>query len=161
MMKIIIIFAVLLRCTPLTNILKILITNDMTKQILLPHSVRKELDRTFKLGRNELQRALTYTTNSGRAKMLRVAALQRGGLVYTGEHAPNGYCPDVETNFDHTNGIMRQNFGKRVVLEVKRKTNEATVIIDEQPVATFEDMTLSAWGNVLYSLQQVYNQLTQ
>lgn len=131
----------------------------MTKQILLPDSVKREMTETFSLGRNELQRALTYSRNSPRANMLRAAALDRGGLIYTGAHAPNGYCPDVETTFDHAAGTMRQNFGQRVELLVQRPTNEATIIIDKHPVATFSDMTLGTWGNVLYSLQKIYNQL--
>ena len=73
----------------------------MTRQILLPASVLREMRETFKVGRNVLRRALNYERNSDRAKALRAAALERGGLIYTGEHAPKGYCPNVETRHDH------------------------------------------------------------
>lgn len=131
----------------------------MKKQILLPTSSLRELRETFKVGRNDLRRALNYERNSERAKMLRAAALQRGGLIYTNEQAPQGYCPNVETKHDHVQGIMYQSFGGRVELQVNRTTNAATIIIDGVAVASFNDMTLSTWGNVLYSLQQIYNQL--
>ncbi|MEG1842547.1 MAG: hypothetical protein RR221_07540 [Alistipes sp.] len=131
----------------------------MEKQILLPAAARRELVVTFKSSRCELGRALTYTVNSKRAKVLRAAALQRGGLIYTNEQAPQGYCPNVETIHDHRQGIMYQSFGGRVELQVNRATNAATIVIDGATVATFNDMTLSTWGNVLYSLQQIYNQL--
>jgi hypothetical protein len=131
----------------------------MTRQILLPASVLREMRETFKVERHVLRRALNYERNSDRAKALRAAALERGGLIYTGEHAPKGYCPNVETRHDHVRGMMYQNFGDRVELQVSRETNAATIIIDHEPVATFNDMTIGTWGDVLYSLQKIYNQL--
>lgn len=131
----------------------------MRKQILLPKSVLRELRADFKVGGVILCRALKYERNSKRDQMLRAAALERGGLIYTGEHAPKGYCPNVETTHDHVRGMMIQSFGDRVELHVNRKTNSAAIIIDHQPVATFNDMTVATWGDVLYSLQKIYNQL--
>jgi hypothetical protein len=55
--------------------------------------------------------------------------------------------------------MMYQNFGDRVELQVNRETNAATIIIDHEPVVTFNDMTVATWGDVLYSLQKIYNQL--
>ena len=60
----------------------------MRKQILLPPSVFRELYQTFKVHRVILSRALKYERNSKRDQMLRAAALERGGLIYTGERAP-------------------------------------------------------------------------
>lgn len=131
----------------------------MTRQILLPASVLREMRETFKVGRNILRRALNYERNSKRDQMLRAAALECGGLIYTGEHASKGYCPNVETTHDHAQRMMIQRFGDRVELHVNRDTNAAAIIIDHQPVATFHDMTLTTWGDVLYSLQKIYNQL--
>ena len=47
----------------------------MTRQILLPASVLREMRETFKVGRNILRRALNYERNSKRDQMLRAAAL--------------------------------------------------------------------------------------
>lgn len=46
-----------------------------------------EMVRTFKITRSTLDRALKYTINSSHADMLRTAAIQRGGRVYTGQIA--------------------------------------------------------------------------
>lgn len=121
--------------------------------------VRKEIETAFKVGRMELWRALTYKRNSKRAKMLRAAALERGGQIYTGEPAPKEFQPDVEIYFDHAKGIMRQLFGNRVELRVSRNANAAIIYIDSEPVATFDSMTLRTWGDVLYSLESIYNHL--
>lgn len=131
----------------------------MRKQILLPASVFRELRGDFKVHSVILGRALKYERNSKRDQMLRAAALERGGLIYTGERAPKGYCLNVETQHDQERDMMIQNFGDRVELQVNMKTNVAAIIIDRRPVATFDDMTLAAWGDVLYSLQKIYNQL--
>lgn len=131
----------------------------MKKQILLPAAARRELVVTFKSSRCELGRALTYAVNSKRAKMLRAAALQRGGLIYTGVQAPGGYIPDVETRFDHVAGVMHQIFRSRVRLSVNLKENITAIYVDDKQVVRFDDMTTASWGNVLYSLQQMYNQL--
>jgi len=131
----------------------------MERQIFLPGPIRKEMAEVFKLGRNELSRALAYERNTAKAKMLRIAALERGGVIYTGVHAPKGFCPDVETGHDHATRTMTQRIGDRVALVVSRDTNTAMIEIDGEPVATFREMTLGAWGDVLYALQQIYNQL--
>ncbi|WP_297624565.1 hypothetical protein [uncultured Rikenella sp.] len=131
----------------------------MTRQILLPASVLREMRETFNVGRIVLRRALNYEHNSKRATALRVAALERGGLIYTGERAPRGYCPNVETRYDHVRGMMYQNIGNRVQLQINRETNAASIIIDHEPVATFNDMTIGTWSDVLYSLQKIHNQL--
>ena len=47
------------------------------------------------------------------------------------------------------------------MLEVSRHTNMAKIIIDGKVLASFDDMTLDSWGDVLYSLQKIYNQLIQ
>ncbi len=129
----------------------------MKKQILLPPSILRELRETFKVGRNDLRRALNYERNSDRAITLRRAALERGGLIYTGIKAPQGYIPPVETKFDA--GTMYQFLGNRVELRLNKETNEARIIIDSIEIAKFNDMTTESWGDVLYSLQQIYNQL--
>lgn len=131
----------------------------MKKQILLPTSVFRELYQTFKVHRVILSRALKYERNSKRDQMLRAAALQRGGFIWTGIPAPTRYMPDVDTQLDRANGYLRQSFGGRVELSLNLPTNLATISVDGNTVAEFTDMTISTWGNVLYSMQQMYNQL--
>lgn len=131
----------------------------MDQQILLPDRIKREMNIQYKCGENELNRALTYARNSPRAKMLRIAALERGGVIYTGSHAPNGFCPNVDTRHDRRTGITHQKFGDRVELQVSRATNAATIVVDGKSVATIEGLTLRSWGDALYSLQQIYNQL--
>ena len=75
----------------------------MRKQILLPPSVFRELYQTFKVHRVILSRALKYERNSKRDQMLRAAALERGGLIYTGERVekPRDFDPFGHAGFAH------------------------------------------------------------
>lgn len=57
------------------------------KQILLPATVKAELIQTFRVTRATLDRALKYQTDSPRANLLRAAAIQRGGRLFTGAAA--------------------------------------------------------------------------
>lgn len=89
--------------------------------------------------------------------MLRKAALQRGGVIYLGIKAPTNYLPDVETTFN--TGYMRQKFGSDIEVILDLNSNKAIIEIYKQPVASFSDCTVETWGNMLYSLQQIYNKL--
>jgi len=111
-----------------------------------------EMVKTFKITRSTLDRALKYKGNSARDNMLRKAAFQRGGVIYLGITAPKGYLPDVDTTFE--NGCMRQRFGRRIEVVVHLESNRTTI-----QVASFDDLTVSTWGNMLYSLQTIYNRL--
>lgn len=129
----------------------------MTKQILLPTTVRMEMVKNFKITRSALDRALKYKGNSSRDNMLRQAALQRGGMIYRGITAPKGYIPDVDTTFE--NGYMHQWFGRRIEVVVHMESNKTVINIDGRQVVSFDGLTLSSWGNMLYALQMIYNRL--
>ncbi len=131
----------------------------MEREILLPNRIQRSLSAEHKCSENELNRALKYQRNSPRAKRLRRAAIERGGLIFTGERKPQGFMPDADTRFDHSEEVMYQKFGNRVELQVSRKTNTATVFIDGELVATFENYTMRDWQDSVYSLQQIYNKL--
>jgi hypothetical protein len=52
------------------------------KVILLPHGERTRLAKDFKTTYVTVRDALDFKTNSSLAKMLRAAALERGGCEY-------------------------------------------------------------------------------
>lgn len=131
----------------------------MEKQILVPTSMRAQLARDFKCDINSVRRALLYKRNGNVSRAVRKAALERGGLIYTGIAAPAGYMPDVDTCFDHANGYMYQTIGNKVKLSLHLPTNLVTISVDGNKVAEFADMTTASWSNVLYAMQQMYNKL--
>ncbi|MDE6483576.1 MAG: hypothetical protein K2L01_07465 [Rikenellaceae bacterium] len=129
----------------------------MEKQILLPMKVKQEMMRTFGVGRKVLGTALKYQNDSTNAKMLRAAALQRGGVVYTGESAPAGFVPKIKTST--TGEIMTQLLGERIVLCINKKLNRVRLFINNEEVLVEENMTIRHWGDMLYSLRSLYEKL--
>lgn len=127
----------------------------MPKQILLPPAMLKELRATLKVSRVELWRALNFERNSDKAKRLRVAALAKGGLIYTGEPAPDGFIPDCKINFQ--GDVIRQEFDNGLSVVINKST--AVVYMKNKRIAEFRNMTTEKWSALLYNLQNIYNLL--
>lgn len=128
----------------------------MEKQILLPVIVLRELKDTFKVGRNDLRRALNYERNSRRAKMLRSAALERGGLIYTKEGAGEGcHWVSVEGGTENGRRIYRL-FNQGMELEVDCGMERLTVKSGEI-VCVVCDINAGIWKEVLCFVQKVHN----
>lgn len=68
----------------------------MGKEILLPAKAKTELIRDFNTTNVTLWNALTFKTNSSFAKMLRKAALERGGVISGSNYGPEIVVNDVE-----------------------------------------------------------------
>lgn len=52
----------------------------MERRIILPKGGIKNLSKDFRLSRIAVWHALTYKTHSSKARMIRKAAIERGGL---------------------------------------------------------------------------------
>lgn len=126
----------------------------MVRQILLPASVKTELKATFKTGHKALERALKFKINSGPARMLRAAALQRGGLIYDGPIPPE-YIARCETTVDSQTRVVIQEFGTaaRITLGGSRATVE---IAGCDPVV-IEGITTGNLRQLQYGIQQILN----
>lgn len=131
----------------------------MCKQILLPVSVKSEMVKMFKTNRKALERALKFQVNSPSARTLRTAALQRGGLIYNDAAYYKGFVPECDTTFDHAAGTMTQSLPNGITLEIRKSDNSAVVRQGDRELGRFEEMTIPAWGKLLFGLQMVYNNL--
>lgn len=73
------------------------------------------LRETLGVSKEVLWKATSFETNGRRAKQLRAAALQRGGVLYTGL-VPESFLASVETTFDHQN--------KKIVQQIRAFTRD-------------------------------------
>ena len=107
----------------------------MSKEILVPSDVKKQLAADFKTSNVSVWKALTYQTDSSFANMIRVAALERGGRIYDGTPDPSrlNFIADCETSFDTANHLMIQIFSERVKIIADMANNKVTVYIDNEP----------------------------
>ncbi|MDE6482565.1 MAG: hypothetical protein K2L01_02220 [Rikenellaceae bacterium] len=129
----------------------------MAKQILLPSEVRAQMATTFKVTRTALDRALKYQGNSSRDRMLRAAALERGGVTYLGERVYNGFMPAVDTSC--SDRVLVQRLTDRVSLRINMDGDSVRLFVDGQEVMAQEGVTLRQWGDILYSLRHLYDKL--
>lgn len=136
---------------------KIKKTTVMAKQILLPTEIRTQMATTFKVTRAVLDRALGYRGNSSRDRMLRAAALERGGVIYLGERVANGFMPAVDTVGGGR--VLVQRLTDRVVLRINRDSDSVSLLVDGQEVMARDGVTLRQWGDILYSLRHLYDRL--
>lgn len=129
----------------------------MEKQILLPIAVLRELKDTFKVGRNDLRRALNYERNSSRARMLRCAALERGGLIYTeGVNRRNSDFFQKEGDWQEGNKISRL-FKNGVEIQLDNEMQRLTISQKGEVVLTVCDLDAAAWKEILHFVQKIYN----
>lgn len=114
----------------------------MEKQIFLPSMEKKKLERDFKTSRPTVWAALNYTTNSKFAKMLRAAALQRGGVIYGDKVAPPWYMPVCES---HKIGdrIYTQTFGDKVHLTLNWVTGLVVLKANGEEINRWDNPLLS------------------
>ena len=113
----------------------------MSKEILLPPRVMSELKTTFKVPSGTVMRnIMTGKNNSAKARTVRAAALQRGGLIYTGAPTPLPIC---ETRFYNEGDMMVLHFGDRVRINVYFDNNaNIDLFVDEVMVESHNDLSI-------------------
>lgn len=94
----------------------------MDKQIVVNNEGRQFLMNTFGCTRMMVWKALTFKSDSDKARKIRHLALLRGGeLVGVSEG---------ETTYEEVEGTMTQRFGSRVKLVYTRATNMYAIYVD-------------------------------
>ena len=131
----------------------------MRQQLLLPAANRREIKKTFGISDVIIGRALKFERNSSRDKRIRAAALSMGGLIFTGTPAPVTFTPNVATFHNEGDSTIHQTLGDRMELVISKTDSSARLIIDGETAATFEGVTMTGWGSILFAMQQVYNTL--
>lgn len=129
----------------------------MSKQILIPTKTRSEMLRTLKVGRNTLRRALMFEVNSEKAKLLREAALERGGLVYSDDVAELSET-DVKTTFSARQ--MSQIFFGKIHVVVDFKTGEVAIQGADNPgdIVRLERVGVPDYYRIIRAIQRAWLQ---
>ena len=131
-------------------------TKTMEKHIHLDTDKKEEIATTFKTSYVTVWKALNYKVKSPFSKTLRAAALQRGGLIYTGR-IPDGYIPNVDTEFDHNKGIIIQSFGDAA--QVRFEKDKTTIEFTGADPVIIGNVTTQQWERLLYGIQMQLNRL--
>lgn len=129
----------------------------MKKQIFLSIEKKKQLEKDFKVCRTTVWAALTYYTDGGKAKLLRAAALQRGGVLLNND---GGFEPNLkfDTHWDEVPHRMVQTFSPRVKMICYMDGKHGVVIeVDDQVKKSFGDIPVSDLVMVQAEAQEIVN----
>ena len=127
----------------------------MRKQIILGAAQKREVAAMFKVSYPTVWAALSYKTDSGIAKTLRAAALERGGEI-VGEEKPS---VQFRTWFDTARGLMIQEFSERVRLVGELVSGVVRIEKDEVVQLVFENPRVSELGWIQEQAQKMVNDL--
>ncbi|MDE7133768.1 MAG: hypothetical protein K2N86_00600 [Rikenellaceae bacterium] len=129
----------------------------MEKQILLPVKVKREMMHTFNVGRTRLGAALKYESNSPRAKMLRAAAIQRGGMIYTGQMVPKAQSQSTDTVKDRE--VSVRLIGGKVQLKIDIETSTVRLLVDGVEAFVEARVPIQEWSKTLCTALQQINEM--
>ena len=117
----------------------------MGKFIKTSVMLRAKLAEQFDVSVNWVKKSLCFKTNSKTAIKIREAALAAGG-----EELETSFCPDCTT--EHTQDEIIQNFTNGYVLIVSKKDSTAMVKRDDKVIATYANVTMQVWGDLISRL---------
>lgn len=133
------------------------------KYIDLPKEKKALLRRTFGTTAVTVWSALNFVTNSDLAKRIRAAAMAGGGVVKNSITTPDGFMPNCQTNYEHReDGTVRriiQIFSNDVRVEFDNDRGTAKILHAEEPVRTYEQVVIRAWGDIVFEAQSLSDSL--
>ncbi|MFI3302768.1 MAG: hypothetical protein SNI18_06325 [Rikenellaceae bacterium] len=131
---------------------------DIVKLIVLSSQARQEIATSFKVSRQTVWAALSYKTNSSRAKMLRTAALHRHGVVVDFHLGVTEGCI-FDTYWSEVPHQMIQVFHDRVQLVVDIATSRGAIEVDGVEVKEFQAVSLKTIPELQNCAREIVNNL--
>ena len=107
----------------------------MKKYIDITKAVRQDIKKAFGVTEQMISYALRFDSTNGmsdKAKRIRSYALQKGGIMMV-------VGKEVETIHD-CDGYMRQYFPNGAMIEVDKRTGEATLLWKGVPMVSFDNI---------------------
>ncbi len=104
----------------------------MKKEIMLPTEIKAGMVKAFNTTNVSLWNALTFKTDSSFARMLRAAALERGGKLFDGipSRKEEEILLSMESLNDEDPQVMTQIFSSRVKLVTELASKKYTIYVD-------------------------------
>lgn len=130
----------------------------MKKQIVIDSAKRKEIIRKFEVSEVTMWSALNYHTHSSKARMLRAAALQRGGVV-VGSDGEFETDLDICTYWNSEPRQMVQVFTPRVKVVGDLETGQVEIQLDGKMVKSYNNPLISDMPLIQASAQEIINDL--
>ena len=118
----------------------------MNKYISISQDTRDYLLKKYNVSKQSVWKALTFITRNKRSASIRQDALAMGGRLIE-----EGFIPNCKT--EHRDGEMIQTFAGGV--KVVTKQGDMKILVADTEVASYNDVTIESWGNVLERAQEI------
>lgn len=120
----------------------------MRTYIKVSDSLRNKIVQKFNVSRVSVWSALNYLTHSKLSDDVRRFALENGGSI-----AEENFMPNCRT--EHTADEIIQTFAGGIQVRISKVNSEVSMLEDGIEIEHYEDMTIQAWGNLLYHAQSL------
>ena len=134
------------------------------KRINLSKEKRAWLQRAFGVSHVTIWAALNYVTESPLAKQIRRMALANGGIVENRIFVTDGFLPNCQTEYEHTNGSVK-SISHRFMNEVRvlfdNGNNRATLFQGNNAIEEYENVRMRDWSNILFRAQSLSESLNE
>lgn len=132
------------------------------KYINVSNESKKKLMRIFGVSVVAVWKALNFKSDSDLSRKIRNVALQQmGGRVIRELDITEGWSPNCETEFHHTDGKVERvisTFSNNVQVVLDCYKDSATITMNGAEVRRYWNVGSIGWGNVLYTAEQLSNQ---
>ena len=98
--------------------------------------------------RTSVWAALNYITRGGNGPSIRRYALEHGGAI-----VEENFIPNCRT--EHTQQEMIQTFPAGIQVRISKVDSSAVIYLDGKELERHDELTLRAWGNLLYHAQEL------
>ena len=118
----------------------------MRKYITVTQEIRDALVRKYKVSKTSIWKALAFITRNKRSDQIRNDALSMGG-----RYVEEDFIPNCRT--EYKSGVIIQTFAGDV--NVITTSGFMEILVEGEVVASFEDVTIATWGNVMAGAQEI------
>lgn len=120
----------------------------MRRFIPITQEQRKALCKMFNVDRSHVWRALNFIGESEVNTQIRKEAISMGARI-----VENSFVPNCNTR--HTQEFIIQTFPCGVEVRISKKDSSATLSVENEIRETYQDVTLSSWGNILDHAERI------
>lgn len=121
----------------------------MSRQILTDKETKHFLMKAFGCTQQAVWQALTFKSDSEKARRIRMLALKRGGKL------ADGCVPECDTVHNEADGTMVQTFGPRVKIVYDRETDATKVFVDGKRTDVYDGLSIEGFMKLQCEVQMM------
>ena len=131
----------------------------MGKEIILCNEKKKEIIDLFGYSRQTVWAALNFKTKSNKSRILRAAAIERGGVLIDGAKISNNATLSLEIKFFAKEQLFVQVFTDRVKVVADLVSGVVCIYLDNKVVDSYRNVQIQGIVDIQKKAQHIVNHL--